>query len=82
VVVGIRPEDFKPAATPAKVQARLDVVEPVGNEAFLNLDYHGTPLVVRTSPSALPEPGQWTNLDFMPARLHFFDAQTQQRIGA
>ena len=41
VVAGIRPEDLRPVAdavaAPASLQAQLEVVEPVGNEVFLNL---------------------------------------------
>jgi len=85
IVVGIRPEDLRPAATGTAnvnaLQARLEVIEPVGNEVFLNLDSYGTPLVARTPPGALPERGSIVNLTYDPATLHFFDAQTQQRIG-
>jgi len=78
-VVGIRPEDLKPAAAGA-LQARLEVVEPIGNEAFLNMDCNGTALVARTSPHALPEPGSMMNLDFAASALHLFDAQSGQRV--
>jgi len=78
-VVGIRPEDLKPAAAGA-LQARLEVVEPIGNEAFLNMDCNGTALVARTSPHALPEPGSVMNLDFAASALHLFDAQSGQRV--
>jgi multiple sugar transport system ATP-binding protein len=81
IVVGIRPEDLRPANAPAALQARLEVIEPVGNEVFLNLDCHGTPLVVRTPPGKLPEPGRVMQLDFAPTALHFFNAQNGQRIG-
>jgi multiple sugar transport system ATP-binding protein len=84
VVAGIRPEDFRlvaaPQAAPASLQARLEVIEPVGNEVFLNLDCGGTPLVARTPPGALPEPGSLVTLGYAPAALHFFDAQTEARI--
>ena len=80
IVVGIRPEDLRPANAPAALQARLEVIEPVGNEVFLNLDCHGTPLIARTPPGELPAPGSVMQFDFAPAALHFFNAQSGQRI--
>ncbi|HEY7872995.1 MAG TPA: sn-glycerol-3-phosphate ABC transporter ATP-binding protein UgpC [Rudaea sp.] len=80
IIIGIRPEDLHPAATTPALSARLEVVEPVGNEVFLNLDCNGIPLVARTPPGTLPEPGSMMNLGYAPAALHVFDAQTGQRI--
>jgi multiple sugar transport system ATP-binding protein len=86
VVVGIRPEDLRPIAASANfshsLEARLEVIEPVGNEVFLNLDCAGTPLVVRTPPGTLPEPGSVMRLGYAPIALHIFDAQTEQRLDA
>jgi multiple sugar transport system ATP-binding protein len=82
VVVGIRPEDLKPTTAPAVLRAKLELMEPVGNEVFLNLDCHGTPLVARTPPQALPEPGSFVNLSYVPSALHVFDAQSGQRLDA
>ena len=82
LVVGIRPEDLKPVPGPAALHARLEVVEPIGSEVFLNLDCNGTPLVVRTAPHAVPEPGSMVNLGYAPSALHVFDAQSGQRIDA
>ncbi len=84
IVIGIRPEDLRPldaaAASPTSLRAELEVIEPVGNEIFLNLRCGGTELFVRTPPQALPERGSMVALGYAPAALHFFDAQTQQRI--
>jgi multiple sugar transport system ATP-binding protein len=86
IVIGIRPEDLRPldaaAAPPTSLRAELEVIEPVGNEIFLNLRCNGTELFVRTPPQALPERGSMVALGYAPAALHFFDAQTQQRIQA
>jgi len=82
IVVGIRPEDLRlDAGATHRLQARLEVIEPVGNEVFLNLDCAGTALVARTPPGALPECGSVIALGYATAALHFFDAQTQARIG-
>jgi multiple sugar transport system ATP-binding protein len=86
IVAGVRPEDLRPLAASATAQpslsAQLDVVEPVGNEVFLNLSCGGAELVARTPPGELPEPGSQINLGYAPTTLHFFDAKTEQRIGS
>jgi multiple sugar transport system ATP-binding protein len=84
IVIGIRPEDLRPldaaAASPTSLRAELEVIEPVGNEIFLNLRCGDSELFVRTPPQALPERGSTVALGYAPAALHFFDARTQQRI--
>jgi multiple sugar transport system ATP-binding protein len=86
LVAGIRPEDLHPvhdgSAAPASLQAQLEVVEPVGNEVFLNLTCAGAPIVVRTPPGGLPVPGATLTLGYAPAAMHFFDAATTARLAA
>jgi multiple sugar transport system ATP-binding protein len=86
IVVGIRPEDLRPVdagtASATSLSAQLEVIEPVGNEIFLNLRAGGTELVVRTPPRELAECGSTIVLDYAPAALHFFDAKTGKRIHA
>jgi multiple sugar transport system ATP-binding protein len=86
VVAGIRPEDLHPAAdrlaAPASLQAQLEVIEPVGNEVFLNLSHAGAPIVARTPLRDLPEPGSVMSLGYAPAAMHFFDAESAARIDA
>ena len=83
VVLGIRPEDLLPVeAGQAALSAALEVLEPVGNEIFLNLRYGGQALVSRVSPRALPEPGSTVPLGLAVERLHLFDPQTGMRIAA
>jgi multiple sugar transport system ATP-binding protein len=81
-VLGIRPEDLHPVAhaTAATIDARLEVVEPVGNEVFLNLRFGDLPLVVRMPPYELPSPGCVMHFASDPARLHFFDAAGGARL--
>jgi multiple sugar transport system ATP-binding protein len=85
LAVGLRPEALRPAAGDAasaqpQWQAQLEVVEPVGNEVFLNLRLAGHELVARVAPQPLPERGANMALAFDPAALHFFDAATGLRI--
>ncbi len=82
VVLGIRPEDLLPqGAGDAVLSAQLEVLEPVGNEIFLNLRYGAQALVSRVSPRALPEPGSAVPLGVATQRLHLFDAASGTRIG-
>jgi len=83
VVLGVRPEDLQPGeAGDAALDARLEVLEPVGNETFLNLRYGAQALVSRVPPRSLPEPGSTVPLTLAAERLHLFDAANGGRIGA
>ncbi|MDR0182314.1 ABC transporter ATP-binding protein [Lysobacter arvi] len=76
LTVGLRPEDLSLAApAPGHLQARVDTVEPVGNEAFLNLDCGGSELVVRLPPRDLPRPGDVVHLGHNPEHMHYFDPE-------
>ena len=88
IAIGVRPEDLKPAPVgvapddQASFTARLEYVEPVGNEVFLNLRLGSRDLVVRTAPMALPSAGTEIALQFRPEKLHCFDPGSGDRIGA
>lgn len=82
LTVGLRPEDLRLGASgPDTLHATVEVVEPVGNEAFLNLGCGGCDLVVRLPPYDLPEVGQQVQLGYVPERMHFFDTNNGFRIG-
>jgi multiple sugar transport system ATP-binding protein len=97
VVIGLRPEDMRPVTEepgereggrageqkfPAMtISARLEYVEPVGNEIFLNLRFGACDLVSRVPPMPLPEPGGTVQLAYQSTALHCFDAQSGLRIG-
>ncbi|WP_434990643.1 ABC transporter ATP-binding protein [Xanthomonas melonis] len=81
VVVGVRPEHLQPSSDPvAGFDARIEVIEPVGNEIFLNLDRGGQPLVIRVAPQPLPAVGQPLRLALRSDALHFFDPASGQRL--
>ena len=83
VVLGVRPEDLQPleAGSPA-LRARLEVLEPVGNEVFLNLRYGDQALVSRIAPRNVPEAGADVPLGLAVGRMHLFDAASGTRIAA
>jgi multiple sugar transport system ATP-binding protein len=81
VVLGIRPEHLQPRESgPHALQAELEVLEPVGNEIFLNLRYGSQALVSRVSPRALPAPGCTLSLGLVLEHLHLFDPVSGVRI--
>jgi multiple sugar transport system ATP-binding protein len=82
VAVGVRPEHMLPARTgeTAGFAPEIEVLEPVGNEIFVNLRHGAQSLVARCPPQALPAVGSPLPLHFAPGSLHFFDAGSGVRL--
>ena len=82
VLVGIRPEHLQPAAVGDTVafEARIEGLEPVGNEIFVNLALGEQMLVMRVPPQALPAVGESLKVALHAAHLHFFDPQSELRL--
>ncbi|HEX7989631.1 MAG TPA: sn-glycerol-3-phosphate ABC transporter ATP-binding protein UgpC [Stenotrophomonas sp.] len=82
LVVGVRPEHLQPGNGPAAFNARIEGVEPVGNEIFVNLRYGEQALIMRVAPQQLPQVGQEISVEVSSPALHFFDAASGNRIEA
>jgi multiple sugar transport system ATP-binding protein len=85
VVVGIRPEDLQRvdgASPPGNIRLAVlvDLIETVGNEAFIHASAGAWRIIVRSSPYHLPPLGSTITLQVSPERLHFFDAQSGERM--
>ncbi|RDZ28362.1 ABC transporter ATP-binding protein [Lysobacter silvisoli] len=81
LTVGLRPEDMHLAqAAPERLPARVEAVEPVGNEAFLNLGCGGCELVVRLPPYDLPVAGDTVHLGYDAQRMHYFDPESELNL--
>ena len=86
VTVGVRPEDLRIVAASQRLPsqpafaARLELIEPVGNEIFVTARIGEADLTLRMPPQPLPGPGTPLDLTFTPERLHFFDSHTGERI--
>ena len=85
IVVGLRPEalylpDGEGLAS-ATLEAHLELIEHVGNEAFLNLRHGAQALIARVPPHGLPDPGP-VRLAYDADRMHFFAGDSGQRIEA
>lgn len=86
VWLGFRPEDLYiegGVSVPAlshPIGARLDVIEPMGNEIFIYAQFDGHAIVARVAPQALPAPGQLVAMRLDLGKLHFFDRTSGRAI--
>ena len=81
LIIGIRPEDLRPVTDGEPgIEAEVELVEPVGNEIFLNLRVGEQQLTSRTPPRQLPEVGSTLRVACDPHRLHAFDPGTGLRV--
>ena len=81
IILGVRPEDVR--ADPAVgtgLRARVDLVEPLGQELLIYASAGGQELTARVAPGVRAEVGAEILLGFDPEGLHFFDPETQERI--
>jgi len=86
VILGVRPEDIDIAPEGSlslgggAVRVRLDVVEPLGSEAFLSARVGAKEITARVPPRGLPAAGSEVELVFKRERLHFFDAGSGEAL--
>lgn len=85
VIVGIRPEDFNEVAVnstaaPTHVNVKVDVTELLGAEMMLYAQLNGQTFIARVDANRHIEAGQSLQLDVHMEKVHFFDAETEQRI--
>jgi len=82
LVLGLRPESLDLA--PDGVQARVEVVEELGADAFVfcvtELDGETTKLVARTEARRAPERGSQVSLRPRAEEAHLFDAESGERL--
>ncbi len=85
VVLGVRPEHIAerrlvPDSSAEVVKARIDVVEPLGNETFLYLTPADAPqqptFIARVGPDSDARPGREFEAVFDMASAHIFDKET------
>jgi multiple sugar transport system ATP-binding protein len=84
VLLGVRPEDIRePSPADSKqyrVDAVVEVVEPLGNEILLNVKVGQDAIVARVPPTSRVKLHEQMPLALNPDRLHFFDTKTEQAI--
>ena len=87
-ILGIRGEDIK--LDPQNLDlyknnimsATVDSVEVMGNENNLYFDFGGSVTIARVSKYEVSQVGDEVEFTFMPHKMHFFDKETEQVIGA
>ena len=84
VTIGVRAEDVivtaAAASAPGEDDARVLVVEPMGSETLLTLEYRGQRLVARVSGDARFEPGQSVRVNLPPERVVTFNASGDRTL--
>ena len=86
VIVGIRAEQIvlapaEPTGLPV-IRAEVQVVEPTGPDTLVFVSLNGIKVCCRMAPDDAPAVGQSLNLQFDPAKVLLFDANTGERLGA
>ena len=86
VIVGIRAEQIvlapaEPYGLPV-IRAEVQVVEPTGPDTLVFVSLNGIKVCCRMAPDDAPAVGQSLNLQFDPAKVLLFDANTGERLGA
>ena len=86
VIVGIRAEQIvlapaEPNGLPT-IRAEAQVIEPTGPDTLVFVNLNGSKVCCRMAPDDAPQVGQSLNLQFDPAKVLLFDANTGERLGA
>ncbi|MGV0819499.1 ABC transporter ATP-binding protein [Martelella sp. AMO21009] len=82
LLVGIRPEHIEVRAPgEGGVAATLDLVEPMGNETMTSCTIGDTAVQTCGTRRIAWHHGSPVSLEFDPEKLHFFDPQTEIRLG-
>ncbi|MBI2324636.1 MAG: sn-glycerol-3-phosphate ABC transporter ATP-binding protein UgpC [Chloroflexi bacterium] len=85
VIVGVRPEDIhdlarSPGEGKLPVEAKVEVVEYLGNELQLHLSAQGRAFVARVSTDTQTTPGATIRVGFDLRKVHLFDQATEEAI--
>ena len=82
--LGIRPEHILTgkAAEESKVKAtaEIDIVEPMGSDTLVWVNFAGQSVRVRTEGQAGLKSGDTLTIGFDPTRLHLFEENTETRL--
>ena len=84
--LGIRPEDIHDHSDLSlqsnyhEFDAKLEVVEPMGNEAFLYFNLDGNQFVARVPARDVPKAQSNRKLKLNKNKFHFFDSETEKSI--
>ncbi|QCK87813.1 ABC transporter ATP-binding protein [Phreatobacter aquaticus] len=82
VVLGLRAEDAILTGEGSGLAGAVTLVSPLGSEQHIDLSVAGVDLVVRASKDQSLAIGDRLSLAVEPARLHLFDATSEQRLAS
>jgi len=81
ITLGIKPEDIRIAASDDKIlSAKIDVVEPMGNEIFIYFSIGDRQIISRIPPDNNVKPFDIVDIAFNKNKLFFFDNDSEQLI--
>jgi multiple sugar transport system ATP-binding protein len=86
IIFGIRPEHIHdpqfapPGITAARVETRVDVTEPMGNEVFLYLVTGEHTFIARVDPRTRARMGDRLEVSLDMSQIHVFDRDTQVAV--
>ncbi|MGD0173165.1 MAG: ABC transporter ATP-binding protein [Anaerolineales bacterium] len=86
IIFGIRPEHIHdpqfapPGIAAARVETRVDVTEPMGNEVFLYLVSGEHTFIARVDPRTRARMGDRLEVSFDMSQIHVFDRDTQVAV--
>jgi multiple sugar transport system ATP-binding protein len=81
VLLGIRPEHFVVSVpAPRNLQAKVELVEALGNETLVTATFDQMSLQVRVPPDQLLRPGDDLWLAIVPEKLHLFDPDSGKNL--
>jgi multiple sugar transport system ATP-binding protein len=82
IMIGIRPEEITIVreGNPDAIEAKIDVIEPVGSDTYLYLDAGGIPVIARTDPHVDFITGEKVWLLMHKERFHLFSKKDGDRI--
>lgn len=82
VIMGLRTEDLFPSDTnkkcdfPFEIEGFIKIVEPLGNETNLHMDFNGVNLIAKSDGRRVFYHGQSLKITCNLSHLHIFDAET------
>ena len=85
VIIGIRPEDFNEVSlmdktADSRIHVKVDVAELLGAEIMLYAQLNNQTFIAKVDANRNIQAGQPLQLDVNMDKVHFFDAETEQRI--
>jgi multiple sugar transport system ATP-binding protein len=82
ITLGVRPEHISITGhhddLEQQLTARVDVIEPMGNELFIYLSHNDQTYIMRSAAQDAVAIGDTVHLHFDISKIHFFDSQTTE----